>query len=179
MFFVLKYAFEEDPAVHTQLAWWQFWNFIVWQMKFNWIFAFKWAYSKDFLKFCKTTWLIEGQFRNWSFSVFKVNFWPKINLIILKFINFYQDLWSYSSSPNLWKSCPIFVSHQLSFLTRYHKILWECSFGYKNVMRFNCHTMKFQNCHGTNIHTLDLESELYHMYSIFSPEGERDRKLRH
>ena len=49
------------------------------------------------------------------------------------------------------KLCPIFVGTQLSCLARYQKILWEYSFGCKNLLNFTCHTMKFHNCHHPNV----------------------------
>ena len=32
----------------------------------------------------------------------------------------------------------------------YQEMLWECSFGYKNLLNFTCHAMKFHNCHHAN-----------------------------
>ena len=48
-----------------------------------------------------------------------------------------------------WK-CPFFDCTQSSCLLRYQKILWESSFGCKNVLNFIHHTMKFHNLHHTN-----------------------------
>ena len=49
---------------------------------------------------------------------------------------------------------PIFVGSQLRCLARYQKILWECSFGCKNLFNFNCHTMKFHKCVYTKLDRL-------------------------
>ena len=53
--------------------------------KIQYIFASNWAASKDFLLSCKRTWF--WVVKDSRFSVFNVNFEPKMNLIILK-INF-------------------------------------------------------------------------------------------
>ena len=55
--------------------------------------------------------------------------------------------------------CPIFVGSQLSCLARYQKIILECSFECKNPMNFNCHTMKFQNCHHARAHVSKAEED--------------------
>ena len=47
-----------------------------------------------------------------------------------------------------WKY-PIFECPQSSYLTWYQKILLGRLFGYKNLLNFNCLTMKFHNCHHT------------------------------
>ena len=52
---------------------------------------------------------------------------------------------------------PFFVSSQLCCFARYQKILWECSFGCKNLLNFTCHTMKFHNCHQTNVYFFSFQ----------------------
>ena len=52
----------------------------------------------------------------------------------------------------------MFVGSKPSCLVRYHKILWECSFGCKNLFNFTCHTMKFHNCHQTNVYFFFLSA---------------------
>ena len=52
--------------------------------------------------------------------------------------------------------CPIFVGSQLKCIARYQKILWKCSFGWKNLLKFNCHTMKFYNYHHAVIRVVEF-----------------------
>ena len=54
----------------------------------------------------------------------------------------------------LWKF-PIFDSSDSKSLTRYQKILWICSLGYKNLLNFAWHSTKFYNCHHANAGPLD------------------------
>ena len=45
----------------------------------------------------------------------------------------------------------IYDGSQSNSLTRYQKILWECSYGCKNILDFTCcFTMKSLHCHYTN-----------------------------
>ena len=48
------------------------------------------------------------------------------------------------------------------------KSFWEILFGWKNLLIFMCHTMKFQNCHHTNLHTLkfNIDSNICQIFSI-------------
>ena len=52
--------------------------------EFQYIFSSNWAASKDFLISCKRTWF--RVVKDSRFSVFNVNFEPKMNVIILKMI---------------------------------------------------------------------------------------------
>ena len=52
----------------------------------------------------------------------------------------------------LWKF-PIFDSSDSKSLTRCQKILWICSLGYKNLLNFARHSMKFHTRHHATVHT--------------------------
>ena len=51
-------------------------------------------------------------------------------------------------------------------LAIYQKILWICSLGYKDLLNFAWHSMKFYNCHHASIHVqlrcLDILSSFCH-----------------
>ena len=73
--------------------------------------------------------------------IFKLEFWFQEDWVIFGLkIDF-----------EIWK-CPIFASSASNCLTRYEQILSVCSLGSKNALNFTCLTMKFQNCHHTNLH---------------------------
>ena len=67
------------------------------------------------------------------------------------------------------KMRPIFIGSQLSCLARYQKILWGCSFGCKNLLNFNCHTMKFGDCHYPNGNPHCQKSPNNHPDNMYTP----------
>ena len=77
-----------------------------------------------------------------------------------------------SCSPGLifrWENhFTIFDSSDSKSLTRYQKILWICSLGYKNWLNFAWHSMKFHNCHHANVqHPFPITDS-----KILQPEAE-------
>ena len=87
-----------------------------------------------------------------------------------KKIIFRMIRWNLASKNDseLWKF-PIFDSSDSKSLTRYQKILWVCSLGYKNLLNFAWHSMKFHNCHHASKELLENTS-WFHNYpgSAFS-----------
>ena len=65
------------------------------------------------------------------------------------------------------KMCPIFDCSQSNCLTSYQKILWVCTFECKNLLNFTCQTMKFLNCHHTNVQVLSQDlTVLCNLFSV-------------
>ena len=69
-----------------------------------------------------------------------------------------------------------FVGSLLSCLVRYQKILWEYSFGSRNLLNFNCHTMKFHNCHHANRYFCNIFQKLQNSTDIQSARVTRSQK---
>ena len=142
--------------------WWHLWNFVMWQIKFN-----KFLHSNELPQ--RIFWYLVRQLdwkqsKNGCLKFSKLIFWPKINLIIVKMIfvlgyqtrrtKFSNNISSFFIFIKFYfvKMCPLFVGSQLSCLAKYQKTLCECSFGCKNLLNFTWHTIRFHNCHHTNLH---------------------------
>ena len=78
--------------------------------------------------------------------------WYLDEKIIFRMIKW--DLASKKDS-ELWEF-PIFDTSDSKSLTRYQKILWICSFGYKNLLNFAWHYPKFHNCHHSTAYWVRL-----------------------
>ena len=51
---------------------------------------------------------------------------------------------------------PFYVGSQLSCFARYQKIVSGWLFKFKNLLNFNCHTMKFHSCHHATNHSYEI-----------------------
>ena len=105
-----------------------------------------------------------GQSKIWYFQFLKSILRSKINLFTLKMIfvlkyqtrrpTFSKRILSFIHTHQILfsKDVPYLFGSQLSCLARYQKILWECSFGDKNLLNFSFKTKKFHNCHHPKSH---------------------------
>ena len=120
-------AYQRHKTKHSlALACQGLWNFIVFQVKFNRLnIAPKLTSCKDFLT--------PKTFRV-STNKKSAYFYLSFKIMIMKVVHL-----------NRYSTIEI-ISWKIKCLQGIKKILWVCSFGYKNLWNFNWLPMKFQNC---------------------------------